>query len=52
MQNILFNSALKDPFETQDEPYLDSITFSNVHINKGDLTNYCIQNSFLAPSQI
>ena len=40
MQNILLNSALKDPFETQDEPSLDSITFSNVDINKGDLTNY------------
>ena len=40
MQNILLSSALKDPFETQDEPSLDSITFSNVDINKGDLTNY------------
>ena len=39
MQNALIYKTHKDPFDTQDEPSVDSITFENVDINKSDLNN-------------
>ena len=38
-KNELIYKVLKDPFDTQDEPSVDSITFENVDINKSDLNN-------------